>query len=198
MKLAELTLKGKILNEQANVSEQMQQAVTTAISNFTEKAIDNLQAYFDKYTNLQINTTEQSYNKGDYTRREANESIAEIKNYFSPVDKDAVYAVIKQVENVYQQTGNATKALLDGAVNARSTYYSKLQNEAYTGVGRYRDNSVYWNSYFENKDTYSGGTTYILKDSVFNSTMQSWNGFMEEIAADQSAFLNLSQFSARA
>lgn len=195
MKLAELTLKGKIFNEQADISDHMQQTVVTAISNFTEKAIDNLQAYFNKFSELQIASTEQLRNKGEYTQKEADQEITNIKKYFSPVDKNAVYAVINKVEDIYEHTGNVTKAMIDGAVTARSAFYSKIQDEVYVGIGRYDHEAVYWNSFFENKDTYYGGTSYILKESVFNDMMHSWNSFMGAVTSDESVLINISQFS---
>lgn len=195
MKLAELTLKGRVFTE--NASEHVRDAVMTAIHNFGEKAIDDMQAYFDKFTRLQIAAVEETRQMGGpfgCTDAQADEMIENIKKNFSPVNRDAVYAVMNKVEEVYNRTGDAMKAIVDGAVFATNTYYGKVDED----IERYNGRAVFLSSFFVNRDRIDGTSIRILKEPVLDSMVHSWNSFMKEVGADDSALLVRPEFSVRA
>lgn len=194
MKLAELNLKGTVFNEHSGVSDTVKSAVSKCVNNFITTAINKEQEYMEKWSQLQIEGYEKLIANGEISKVKANEHIFAIKKCFAKIDEDAVYAVINKVENSYKQTKNVTKAIMDGAIFAQDVYNKKTRNGSYDGIHRYDSRDVYWNSFFENKDTYYGENTYIQKESGLECVINSWNSFTEKITSDNNAFLKTSEF----
>lgn len=193
LRLAELSLKGKVFNDKADVSNDIKDIVNQTIENFITKSIEAEQADLDKYANLQIQATYASAAKGAYSVSERNQVIQEIRKAHTAIDKDAVYSVINKVMSSYEQTNNAGKALIDGVIWARDSYASKTYQEAYHGINRYDSTTEYdyWNNFFGQANI----AGYIRKNSGLNCMVQSWNDFMGKITSDKTAFFDLSFYA---
>lgn len=208
IKLAEIVLKGKVFNEYGGVSDKIKDMVNKSIDNYVTTAIDAQQAHMDKWSALQIQAVRRSTEKGAYTQEQAEKEIAAIRQNLAAVDKDAVYAVINKVTSAYEKTGDANKALRDGAVFAKDTFEQKAKDKAYDGILRYDSGDRYWNNFFTNQDKFSEKYDplgfkrpydgYMQKESGLDSMVNSWNDFMGKVTSDDSAYLNKTLYAAYA
>lgn len=125
------------------------------------------QVYTEKWSQIQIQNTHELLREGRISQKKADEQIESIQRGFSAVDKDAIYAVINKVQSSYESTGNASKALLEGAVFALNSYVEKTQDGQYGGVHRYDEGDRYWNNFFKTKIHMEANTTHLdLKDPL--------------------------------
>lgn len=196
MKLAELRLKGQAFNKHSGVSDAMSDIVTKSIDKFITSAVEKEQAYMDKHIKWQTEALQSLYAKGDISKEYLESASAQARKNFSAIDKNAVYNVISKVQESYEHTGNAGKALMDGAVFAKNTYYKKTGSGQYDGVGRYEASGNYWHNFFVAGTKPQGETPYTKKATGQQDIINSWNSFMQNITTDSSAFIPKNMFSA--
>lgn len=195
MKLAELSLKGMVFNEKADVSDKVKKIVKESIQNFISSTIEAEQAHMDKWSSLQIQATNKSASQGAYSASDLEKEIQKIRKAHTAVDKDAIFAVIDKVTSSYQKSGDAGKALIDGAVFAKDSFSHKAQSKEYNGITRYDDGERHWDSFFVKGEQVDG---YQRKETGLENMENSWNEFMGKVTDDSSVFFNSSNYSAMA
>lgn len=194
MMLAELSLKGKVFNEKAGISDKVKDIVNQSIDHFISTAVEAEQAHMDKWSSLQIQAVNRSAREGAYSASQAADEIQKIERAHTAVDKDTVYAVIDKVIASYEETGDASKALMDGAVFAKDSYNSKAQSKEYDGIRRYDSTTSarYWDNFF----TLGTNKGYMQTSSGLDAMIGEWNRFMGKVTDSGSALLNRPAFSA--
>ena len=204
IRLAELMLKGKVFNDQADVSDKVKNIVSKSIDNFISSAIDAEQAFMDYWSKLQIQAANKSLSEGAYTERTAKMAIEKIQKNHTAIDKDAIYAVIHKVAAVYEASGNASKALIEGAIFAKDQFECKVQSNQYQGIYRY-DMQIGWNGFFTRTSTSESEISaperqkavnhYAGRKSKLDALVGAWNDFMRKITTSPNAFLTQSNYS---
>lgn len=196
LKLAQLNLKGAVFNQYAGVSDNVKEIVSQSVNYFTENVLEQQEAYMDKWSQAQVTGYEKLRANGEISGSLAAQYIQKIQKGFSAVDRSAVQAVIDRVSNVYEQTGNANTAILEGAVFANNTFAEKSESGAYDGIHRYDSGDLYFRNLFQLQDDVYG--SYAGQQTGFDSLTESWNGFMQKFSSEQGIFLTGFQFSADA
>lgn len=200
MKLAELSLKARVFTEHADISSRGKAAVEKSVRGFIKSSVEKEQAFMDEWSQRQLQSVNELLQEGWYTRALAEKENAEIKTNFTLLDERAVYAVIDRVQTAYGKTGDAGRALLEGAVFGQSAFAKKVQDSRFQGVGRYEDGEVYWNNFFVNTDKTRGAPFdgYLQKQSGLDCIVAAWNDFMEKVTTDSDARMAVDPFSVTA
>lgn len=196
LKLAQLNLKGTVFNQYAGVSDSVKEIVSQSVNYFTENVLEQQEAYMEKWSQAQVTGYEKLRADGEISDSLAAQHIQEIQKGFSTVDRPAVQAVIDRVSSVYEKTGNANTAILEGAVFANNTFAEKSDSGAYDGIHRYDSGDLYFRNLFQLQDDVYG--RYAGQQTGFDSLTESWNGFMQKFSSEQEIFLTGFQFSADA
>ena len=170
LKLAELTLKGKVFNEYAGVSQKVQQAVTTAIQS-TEQQQPQEQAFTEEREQPLDNTPSTS--------------------------KNMVYDIIYHAEKVYDRTQNVSKALIETAVMAKDAFAEKSSDREDTNVISNKNTENHWNTFLESQKNPLKQNPYLQTESAMQTMAATWNTFMAQITGNPNAFLTPSVFSAK-
>lgn len=199
MKLAELSLRGKVFNDYSGVSDRIKDAVTKSVANFTTKMINKEQEAINKRVAEYTQHNQEWLAGGQISNETFNERMEDIRKNSTGLDWNAVYDVINKVNDTYEKTGSVSKSLMEGAVFAVNAYDKKASSSDSEGVWRYTDTKGgYWNNYFQNYDTHNGTNVYMQKESGLDTSINSWNDFMKNITSDSNAMFEKDHFSAKA
>lgn len=196
LKLAQLNLKGTVFNQYAGDSDNVKEIVSQSVNYFTENVLEQQEAYMDKWSQAQVTGYEKLRANGEISGSLAAQHIQKIQKDFSTVDRPAVQAVIDRVSNVYEQTGDANTAILEGAVFANNTFAEKSESGEYEGIHRYDSGDLYFRNLFQLQDDVYGRFTG--QQTGLDSLTESWNGFMHKVSSEQGPFLTGFHFSADA
>ncbi len=193
LKLAELTLKGKVFNEYAGVSQKVQQAVTTAIQNFAEKSINE----------MQLSKNPKKWDTTKSTEQQQPQEQASIEERKQPVEdtpstsKNMVYDIIHHAEKVYDRTQNVSKALIETAVMAKDAFAEKSSDREDTNAISNKNTENHWNTFLESQKNPLKQNPYLQTESAMQTMAATWNTFMAQITGNPNAFLTPSVFSAK-
>ncbi|MCI1960257.1 MAG: hypothetical protein LKJ25_11635 [Clostridia bacterium] len=181
--LSQISLKGEAYSKLSGVSDSLKDSVTKSINDYVNSLPDKLNEQLKK----------------------AREGMAEPEK-MADLSKKDIFSVYEKVMNTYKVTGNAVKALQEGAAFGKSQHMRKTK-ESYSNLNRYGKNgSIYWQNFYQNTVKYNSSfgivltndNGYIDKESGIDTLTKNWNNFVSKFTDDSSWKLGTDNISAYA
>lgn len=188
--LAEMALKCQVFKDHAGVSGKVQELVDRYLDDYTTEFLEQVETELKENIQSIEDDLQWAMEMGVYSKRQAEQKMAEARNRFSSLDRSAVYSVIENTLSAYRDTGSAGKALMKGVATAYGAYVQKSYDSRYAGVGRYDSNNLWLRDYFDNTPT-STWNEDTPPTSNIQRQIDDWNAFLTKISpnAPQSELL---------
>lgn len=176
--LSELSLKNQLFQKYANVSAEMKHAVDTSVSDIVGNVVKKL--------NEQL--------------KENRRGLAEPWRLGDLREND-VFSVYNKIMSTYDATGDAVRALLDGAAFGKEEHLKRAQSDNYAFLSRYSF-SPFWTNFYRNTITctnwLTGKKEYYSASSGIEALAKSWNDFAKALTDDKTVLFSASSYMAYA
>lgn len=153
------------------------------------KTSDNFNEMLSKLLNNSMNSF---LNRMDYALTEKREEgiVYDSLKGFEKLDHNSVWNVYHRTMQTYKESGNAIKALIDGAEFGAEQH----SNHSYkmNGTYRYRNNSLYWSNFFHSENVKNSKVQYYQKSSsTYQKYLEGWIDFENSLKGGEAVRMNV-------